>query len=163
MAAEFISEEPTVSLTPMPAEVSRLRFPIDQVAQTREQIKETEETKSNTSILQEWDDDFDEYLKDDGNELETMLFESEPSPRRRRESAIFTPSPGRKGLLEDPPDVTMMARLHVDSPQMETTRHLESGFELCSEVRAQRNVEYRSWINPAGDLTALLCCRQVEI
>jgi hypothetical protein len=149
MAAEFISEEPTVSLTPMPAEVSRLRFPIDEVAQTKEQINETEETKSNTSILQEWDDDFDEYLKDDGSDLETQLFVSEPSPRRRRESAIFTPPPGRKALLEAPPDLTMMARLHADLPQLETTKHLDSGLELCSEVRAQRTMGHCFGINPA--------------
>ena len=164
MAAEFISEEPTVALTPMPVEISRLRFPIEEPINTKEEEAETEETKSNTSILSEWEEDFDEFVDDDDDEdLEGMLFsgtndkqtkqhKSRSIDLRRRNSSIFSPSPGSKGLLQDddyddtgsPPAIAMMASLQMDSPQMKLEksnhtesppRQLNSGFQQGFQVR----------------------------
>ena len=163
MAAEFISEEPTVALTPMPVEISRVRFPIDETVSTKEEEAETEETKSNTSILSEWEEDFDDYIdddEDDDEDLEGMLFSgtNDKQTKRhksrsidlcRRNSSIFSPSPGSKGLLlqddsGSPPDLAMMAGLQMDSPQMkrETLNHtdspprqLDAGFQQCFQVR----------------------------
>ena len=151
MAAEFIAEEPTGALTPMPIDVARERFPIEQKNNTQEELAETAETKCNTSILSEWEQDFDELIKDDDDEeLEAMLF-TETTRRnkrngttRRRDSTVFTPSPGSKGLLQD--DIegmpqAMVTSLQMDSPMAEQhetspTRQLDVGFQQCSEVRA---------------------------
>jgi len=169
MAAEFIAEEPTGALTPMPIDVARERFPIEQKNNTQEELAETAETKCNTSILSEWEQDFDELIKDDDDEeLEAMLF-TETTRRnkrngttRRRDSTVFTPSPGSKGLLQDdiegmPP--AMVTSLQMDSPMAEQhetspTRQLDVGFQQCSENVMERLIN-RQKISAGEALTTL--------
>lgn len=132
-AAEYERDGPSGQLTPLPKEVAEERFPVTERQQTSPERKETEETKQNSAILAEWEQDFDSYLgsSDDDDEteeeedLELMLFSRK---RSRRESSIFCPA-GRKGalLLPDADETTeqrddsvavsnTLATLAVDSP-----------------------------------------------
>ena len=126
-AAEYELDRPPKELTPMPSEVAKERFPLSEPSQ--EQPEATQETKHNSALLAEWDNDFDSYLSSDDDddessteELESMLFSRKR--QNRRSSGFFTPDTSCLLLPEDnddsqdsdlSPDINM-ASLAVQSP-----------------------------------------------
>lgn len=98
-AAEFNRDAPTSSaIKPLtPVEAQKLFSPTK--TKTEEDDETTLlETKSNSKILAQWEDDFDEYLSEsDGEEEEddgygNMLFFSDPKRCKRRSSSLFSPT-----------------------------------------------------------------------
>lgn len=90
-AVEFDTDRPTVELTPLPSEVARVRFPVEQKEESPEEVERHEETVRNSSVLAAWEDDFDSYLEEeeedsdeedgrtgrDSSSLESVLFSME--------------------------------------------------------------------------------------
>jgi hypothetical protein len=81
-AAEYEVDGPPGHLTPLPNEVTRKRYSMDQKKKTEVEEEMTQETKENNTILAEWEQEFDEPRSS-----------SRRKRRDRRSSSLFTPSP----------------------------------------------------------------------
>ena len=82
-AAEYDLGAPAAKFTPLPAEVARERFPLTNKKEEEEgEEEEIAETKVNSAMLAEWENDFDS-LVDDSEESEQ---ESSRSSRKRQSS-----------------------------------------------------------------------------
>lgn len=81
-AAEYEVDGPPGHLTPLPNEVTRKRYSMDQKKKTEVEEEITQETKENNTILAEWEQEFDEPRSS-----------SRRKRRDRRSSSLFTPSP----------------------------------------------------------------------
>lgn len=83
-AVEYEVDGPTAQLTPLPSEVTRKRYSMDQKKVTEEEEEMTVETKRNSAVLAEWEE-----------ELKPMSSASRRRQQRknRRSSSLFTPSP----------------------------------------------------------------------
>ena len=112
-AVEYEVDGPTVHLTPLPSEVTRKRYSMDPKEQTQEEEEMTIETKRNSAILAEWEDEV---------QATSSASRRRQQRKNRRSSSLFTPSP--MSLLQDdeehpsPSAVVMenLASLCVDSP-----------------------------------------------
>jgi hypothetical protein len=82
-AAEYEIDGPSAQLTPLPSDVTRKRYSMEQkvVPECEEEL--TEETKANSALLAEWEEGFDEPRASRGRRKN----------KNRRDSSLFTPSP----------------------------------------------------------------------
>ena len=99
---EYVIGEPSQALTPLPTEVARQRYPMDQKKESAQEEEMTAETKHNNSILAQWDDAFDQSDSAGGKSpvgRRRSTGSSSSSRRRKREgrrsSSIFSPKPIR--------------------------------------------------------------------
>lgn len=99
-AVEYVIGEPAKQLTPLPNEVTRKRYSMDEKKATVEEEELTIETKHNTSILAEWEDDCEVKgrLGDPRRRRGDSAGANGSRNRRRsnggrRSSSIFSPSP----------------------------------------------------------------------
>jgi len=104
-AAEFNRDAPTSSaIKPLTLIEARQRFsPTKNIEDESTLI----ETKSNSKILAQWEDDFDDYLtesedeeEDDASDDDNISFVSNPNRGNRRSSIFFSPT-GQNLLAED--------------------------------------------------------------
>lgn len=82
-AAEYEIDGPSAQLTPLPSDVTRKRYSMEQkvVPECEEEL--TQETKNNSAMLAEWEEGFDEPRPSRGRRKN----------KNRRDSSLFTPSP----------------------------------------------------------------------
>ena len=97
-AVEFDSEGPAVHLTPLPSEVTRQRYSMMQVEPSKGEADMSVETKRNTALLAEWEDD-------GPVQVTSSAARRRQQRNTRRSSSIFTPSPHSTSLLDDERDV----------------------------------------------------------
>ncbi|KAL7559935.1 hypothetical protein ACA910_008257 [Epithemia clementina (nom. ined.)] len=111
-AAEYESNDPALTLTPMPPDEAAMRYPIEMKEETEAETSMLQETKENTALLDEWegqDDDSSESIgftlieqSDDSSEEGAMPSEIlRLSNRNRRSSSIFLPAAGSVRLLDE--------------------------------------------------------------
>ncbi len=86
-AAEFEASRPTHELTPLPAELAREEYKVDEedVQSDEESTELHQETARNADMLATWEDDFDSLCDDwdeDNDEVLDPLVERRKSPRR---------------------------------------------------------------------------------
>ena len=90
-AAEFDKNMPSRALTPLPVEIARSYYPIEEKIMTKEEIQDCEETKRNTAILDRWDNaDFDDN-DDDGNWPNRSSLESRLFPDGSDDVGVYSP------------------------------------------------------------------------
>lgn len=92
-AAEYDIDGPVAQLTPLPSDVTRKRYSMDAKEQCKEEEEMTLETKRNSAVLAEWED-----------ELEPTMSASrrrQVQRKNRRSSGRFTPSPMPSMASED--------------------------------------------------------------
>jgi len=152
-AAEYQIDEPSVQLTPMPSDIARERFSMDPKKLTQEEEEVTLETKQNSSILDEWEQSFEE--------------DSRTSSRRRRRknrrsSAKFTPSPlfakqnaGPRSESEISPSVAVMENLASmqmsSSPQASSDAStISGGIDTTTHVSMSDSATSFLSISPDG-------------
>jgi hypothetical protein len=81
-AAEYEIDGPAGQLTPMPSREARERYSMDEKAKTEADEEITQETKQNSALLAEWEEEFKEPRSS-----------SRRRRKNRRSSSLFTPSP----------------------------------------------------------------------
>ena len=81
-AAEFEVDGPAGKLTPMPSRVARERYSMDGKEETEVEVEITQETKQNSALLAEWEDEFEQPRST-----------SRRRRKNRRSSSLFLPSP----------------------------------------------------------------------
>jgi hypothetical protein len=110
-AAEYEIDEPPQSLTPLPSHVTRARYSMDQKEETQVEEELTHETKQNSALLEEWEEDFAEPRSS-----------SRRKRNNRRSSSLFTPSP----MLDDDKSARENVSLTAPSPSVEVMTNLAS-------------------------------------
>ena len=116
-AVEYESNDPALTLTPMPPDEAAKRYPTEMKPPTDAETSLLQETKENTALLNEWEnqeDDDSESLgftlieqSDDSSEegaIPSEIFRPSTSNRKRRSSSFFLPSAGSTGLLDEDSD-----------------------------------------------------------
>ena len=109
---EYEANDPSLTMTPMPADEAARRYPTEMKAQTEAETSLLLETKENTALLDEWDDQEDYSSEDLGFSLIEQSDDSSDEehvssrvvrqpPRSRRSSSYFMPAAGSHRLLED--------------------------------------------------------------
>jgi hypothetical protein len=86
-AAEYEIDGPSAQLTPLPSDVTRKRYSMEQKVAPECEEEVTQETKVNSAVLAEWEEGFDEPRASRGRR------------KNRRDSSLFTPSP-KTSLLD---------------------------------------------------------------
>lgn len=104
-------DEPPQSLTPLPSDVTRARYSMDQKEKTEVEEELTIETKQNSVLLAEWEEDFAEPRSS-----------SRRKRKDRRSSSLFTPSPMLNYETSDGESISSTA----PSPSAEIMKNLES-------------------------------------
>ena len=125
-AVEYEVDAPTAQLTPLPSEVTRQRYSMDQKEVKEEDEEMTIETKRNSAMLAEWEEEL--------QPLSSRASRRRQQRKNRRDSSIFDPSPtgsllnlddeendrenDRQQQVPSPSTIVMqnLASLCVDSP-----------------------------------------------
>ena len=121
-AAEYDIDQPSGQLTPMPSDVTKQRYSMDIKEQTKVEEEMTQETKQNSILLAEWEEEFEEPRSS-----------SRRRRKNRRSSALFTPSPNLKSDRDDNDErnldqTTLMldSALEAQSPSVQVAETLAS-------------------------------------
>ena len=116
-AAEYDIDEPSGKLTPLPSELIRERYSMEEKVVTEAEEEITQETKQNSALLAEWEDEFED---DDDDEIDSSNASRASHARRnrknRRSSSIFMPSPDLRDEDQDNADADFMTPNEVEAP-----------------------------------------------
>jgi hypothetical protein len=125
-AVEYHCEEASIYMNVMPTDVATTRYPHHEPISKHEDEEDVSLiTKQNTEILAAWDEEFavfedDEEGTDEDDCDDWYTISHRNCKRERRESKIFSPSPGNTSLLDDEDDssadIARLSRLSVLSP-----------------------------------------------
>jgi hypothetical protein len=85
-AAEYEIDGPSAQLTPLPSDVTRQRYSMEQKVVLLEEQELTQETKANSAVLAEWEEGFEELPR-------AASRGRRGKHKNRRDSGLFTPSP----------------------------------------------------------------------
>lgn len=107
---EYEVDGPAGQLTPLPSEVAKKRYSMDLKERTQEEEDITQETKDNTAVLAEWEEEFSEPKS---------TSRSRRKNKNRRSSSIFSP----KTMLDDE---ETEGGIPCSSPPRETSKVPES-------------------------------------
>jgi len=141
-AVEYVIGDPAPLLTPLPNDVIRKRYSMDQKKGTVQEEEMTAETKQNNSILAQWEDAFDNPNSIDSTNKSRRRKSAGSGGRNRRggrregrrSSSIFSPTPmslvnGEEGADEDRNDNPSTTQ---KSPPEETKADEEKSPDLSS-------------------------------
>lgn len=146
-AAEYVIDDPVAQLTPLPSEFTRRRYSMTEKEVSKEEEEMTVETKRNSALLAEWEDDLAPT---------SSAARRRQQRKNRRSSSLFTPSPMSSLLNNDdeeeevsdrrrapsPSTIVMenLASLCVDSPLTSTSMETNcSVAESCDDVDSVKN------------------------
>lgn len=158
-AAEYDLDAPSGRFTPLPFEIAQERFPLTAQKQEEKEGQEIAQTKENSAMLAEWEEDFDVLAdddKEDGDEEKSPKHhrkrhhsKRQRSSKRhrkgnrseRRKSSAFCSPHSEKALYDPATDSDSMPSLSVasPSPQHSHTGTFTEPFDEISDDASSRS------------------------
>jgi hypothetical protein len=124
-AAEYEIDGTSAQLTPLPSDVTRKRYSMEQKVVTECEEELTQETKANSAVLAEWKEGFDE----------PRALRGRRKNKNRRDSSIFTPSPDSSLLDSQDGDDEMEERTPPRKPLAAAASPSEVVMETLASLR----------------------------